>query len=700
MKLPDLPASELERQLRPHDPDAPDTRAGEILDGFTGLAAAATGIPIAPPPSFDADRSELRASQERLAVALEASGLGLWEYEPRAGALYLTAGWMRLIRSDGPDRVMPLKELLHHLPPDELARLWDAGRKLLAGEIPRLSVEHRIFAADGSLVWCLTEAQVMQRAADGQPRKLVGTSKDITERRQADAELRRALEAADQASRAKTEFLATMSHEIRTPLNGVIGLTQLLADAPLPPMEKDSVAMIASCARSLLSLVNNILDFSRIEAGRLTLDVVPTDLVLLVRDVSDLFSVQAAEKGIRFDLRHEADVPRWIAADPARLRQILLNLLGNALKYTAKGGFSLHVRAEGAGAARLLCFQVFDTGIGIAQADQARLFTRFTQVGAATGRTQAGSGLGLAISRQLAQLMGGDIALASLAGRGSTFTLRIPLHEARAPAAPPATAAHAVPSGVRILLAEDNEVNQLVAQRLLARLGYTEVTPVFTGRAAVDACTRQAFDLVLMDCQMPVMDGWEAARALRAMGIEVPILALTASATAGDRERCLGCGMNDFMTKPVEVEVLAQKLGRWLARAAAPPPPPAAAALGAAGTAFDEAVLQAHFDDDGAFFAEARSVFLRQTGEALAGLAAAGEPFDAAAARRVMHRIRGSAAMVGARWLAAVCRRAEEAEAAPRDAFAGWIEEAGRALEAFVQRSAPRVPAGETPSAR
>ncbi|RYF15694.1 MAG: response regulator [Comamonadaceae bacterium] len=514
---------------------------------------------------------------------------------------------------------------------------------------------------------------------------MILTYTDVTAARRADAELRRALEAADQANQAKSDFLATMSHEIRTPLNGVIGLTQLLAGANLPPMESDSVLMIDSCAKSLLSLVDNILDLSKIEAGRLTLDMVPTDLVQLVQEVSDVFSVRAAEKGIRFDLRHERHVPRWISADPGRLRQVLLNLLGNALKFTSEGGFSLHVFTRDTEAGAELCFEVFDTGIGISPEDQARLFTRFTQVDASSRRRHSGTGLGLAISRQLSQLMGGDVTLVSRAGHGSTFTVRIPLQLAAAPRAETAAALQVVKTDARVLLVEDNEVNQLVAQRMLAKLGYTNVTPALTGREAVDACSRAPFDLVLMDCQMPVMDGWEATEQLRAMGVKAPILAFTASATSGDRDRCIAAGMNDYLTKPVELAILADKMQRWLegvpehakeaATAAAPSQP-----------VFDRETLTTRFLGDTSLFSEAREMFVRHTRQLLDELPRA--QLDLPALRKAMHRIRGSAAMLGAAWLADVTLQVELDEEATEAEILPRLDEARRAFEAFEAESA------------
>ncbi|MCE3272763.1 MAG: hypothetical protein K0S57_3160 [Ramlibacter sp.] len=664
-------------------------RARKVGPELAPMAFVGTLVDVTPTVLLE---RELQHKNRQLARALEASGLGLWEMDLRSGEVHLSPGWARMLKVSGRTEDIRPADALRFFLPEDMARVAQGRRQLLKGEIPHLSLEHQMRTEDGSLVWVLTEAEVSERGPDGRALYVVGTSKDITERKRADAELRLALQAADAASQAKSDFPATMSHEIRTPLNGVIGLTQLLAGADLPPMEKDSVGMIDSCAKSLLSLVDNILDFSKIEAGRLTLDVVPTDLRQLVNEVADVFTVRAAEKGIRFDLRQDASLPRWIAADPGRLRQILLNLLGNALKFTTEGGFSLKVSmAEGEGPQRL-SFQVFDTGMGISASDQARLFHRFSQVDASPSRRHEGTGLGLAISRQLAQLMGGDVTLVSRLGHGSTFTVTIPLHVAAAPAQVERPAEHRVRQDVRILLAEDNEVNQLVAQRLLAKLGYPNVTVAFTGREAVQACRSGRYDLVLMDCQMPVMDGLEAARILRDDGMRAPIIAFTASATSGDRDRCLAAGMDDYLTKPVEMAVLADKLRRWLGDApAVEAPDPAARAASSALPAFDTNAIEERFYGDVELFQQARDLFLRQTRQGLAGAAGIRDGRQLA---RLAHRIRGSAAALGASQLAALCQRLEEeGEAlAPAEMQRG-LQDAAARLEAFSASSQQAVSA-------
>lgn len=629
------------------------------------------------------DATETIRLGEQLSRALDASGLGLWELDLRTRQVYLSRSWAQLLGYPAQEMVLGEEAALKLLPAEELPRLWAEWRKMFKGASGHMSLEHRHAKANGERIWVLTEAQVAERGPDGRVVKVVGTCKNITARKQRDADLRAAMDAAAQASRAKSDFLATMSHEIRTPLNGVIGLAQVLSTSRLPASEAEAVRMIDSCAKSLLSLVDNILDFSKIEAGKLTLEEVPTDINALVRELGDLFRVRATDKGIRFRAGLAPGVPQWVLADPGRLRQILLNLLGNALKFTSEGSFSLHVSKVRRGEVEHLAFAVADTGIGIPKADQARLFTRFTQVDASASRRFQGTGLGLAISRQLGQLMGGEVELDSAPGEGSVFTLRIPLRPAAAPAAKPVDSNRACRVDARILLAEDNEVNQLVAQRMLASLGYQSVTTVDDGLQALAAWDRQAFDLVLMDCQMPGMDGLQATRELRARGIQVPVIAFTASATSGDRDACLEAGMNDYLTKPVERAVLADKLLRWLEDV-----PEAVAAPAPAGVpVFDARVLDDIFFGEREMYEQARGLFVRQARPMLEQLAPAIAAADWDAVRHLAHKIRGGAGTLGACLLAQLCGKIEEAVGDTNAPHGAWAQEAASAFEAYLSES-------------
>jgi PAS domain S-box-containing protein len=629
---------------------------------------------------------QVRLSEQRLALAMDAAQLSLWEYDAADGDVQVSGRWAGLIGLPSHAALRAPRDLARFGPREDALRLSRAWHALLTGRSHRLALEHRVHTTAGEVVWLLTEGQVCERDAQGRARKVIGTCKDITQRRRADATLQLALEAADEASQAKSDFLATMSHEIRTPINGVIGLTQLLSGAPLPERERGYVGMIDSCARSLLSLVDNILDFSKIEAGRVALDEAAVDLPALVREIGDVFTVRAAEKDICFTCTLDPAVPGVVRIDAPRLRQILLNLLGNALKFTSTGGFSLRLETAVDEAGPRLRFAVSDTGIGIAPDDQARLFARFTQADASASRRFQGTGLGLAISRDLARLMGGDIAIESRQGTGSTFTLELPLEPATGmPAQPVANAAPLRPEAA-ILLVEDNEVNRLVAHGLLAGLGYTRVATAVDGRDAVAACEREPFDLLLMDCQMPEMDGFQATATLRARGLRVPILALTAHAMTGDRERCLDAGMDDYLTKPVDPQVLARKLRQWL-EAAAPEGFDSAPAPLELADSFDAAALADRFLGNAALYAKARDLFLQRTLATLhAMVEAAGG--DDEALRRLAHKIKGSAATIGAASLATLCAQVEAGGASALGPPDAWLREATAALDDFAARSA------------
>ncbi|MBW8873968.1 MAG: response regulator [Acidobacteria bacterium] len=417
---------------------------------------------------------------------------------------------------------------------------------------------------DGSRMFLEINASLIEY--EGQT-AILSINRDVTERRKAE-ELRLAKEAAEQADQAKSRFLANMSHEIRTPMAGVLGLVDLLLKTELSATQRGYGELIQSSAASLLRLIDDVLDFSKIEAGRLTLERVPFDLHATLREIVELLRFRAGARYTELGLALGAEVPQWVWGDPGRLRQVLTNLVGNAVKFTEDG--AVDVEAERLADGRLR-FRIRDTGIGIPQEAQGRLFSLFSQADSSTSRRFGGSGLGLAISQRIVEQMGGEIGFDSTPDVGSVFWFILPLDPAAPPAPPailPGHTAAAGPNGrrYRILVAEDNAINQLVITHELAVLGY-EVVAVNNGLEALQAVEKDAFDLVLMDCQMPELDGYEASRRIRESpgeSREVPIVALTAHALKEDLERCLAAGMNDTITKPFREEVLRQKLERWL----------------------------------------------------------------------------------------------------------------------------------------
>ncbi len=384
------------------------------------------------------------------------------------------------------------------------------------------------------------------------------------------------------ASKAKGEFLANMSHEIRTPMNGVVGMVGLLLDTPLTPLQREFAHTIKISADSLLSIINDILDFSKIEAGKLACEKVDFHLFETIKNVVDLLQPRADSKGIQFHYRIHENVSPALVGDPTRLRQILLNLLGNALKFTRQGEVGLEIsRLSESDSAVTLCFTVRDTGIGISEEVRGKLFQSFTQADTSTTRRFGGTGLGLAITRRLVELLGGTIEVTSEVGRGSTFwfTLQFPKQKATGlvvgdgtPAtttqAPEPAAAGQKP---RILLAEDNRINQFVGTLQLKKFGYHQVDVVNHGRLAVEAWQRDHHGIIFMDCQMPELDGYQATQAIRDLEKSghhprTYIIALTANAMLGDRDRCLAAGMDDYLAKPVNEDELQAVLERMSRR--------------------------------------------------------------------------------------------------------------------------------------
>jgi PAS domain S-box-containing protein len=566
----------------------------------------------------------------------------------------------------------------------ELARRFERQeRAVFALGKPVLNEEMFLPGEGGSAGQWLSVTRVPLRDPDGKVVGLVGISHEITRQKQAETELRNAKEAAEAASRAKDDFLRNMSHEMRTPLGAAMNMVELVLATPLAEDQSQCLQTAKAAADHLLGVIDDVLDFSKLRARKLELHPAPFSLRHAVSDTFGWLTPLATRRGLKLGRQVDSDVPERLVGDLKRLRQVLVNLIGNALKFTHEGEVALRVARVTEPASGLrregevwLRFEVRDTGIGIPEEKQRSIFDAFTQADSSTTRKYGGTGLGLAISASLVELLGGTIRVESAPGKGSRFhfTARFqpdtepgPTPPVRPASEPPRTRA------LRILLAEDSEHNQQSVVRFLRKMGHTAAV-VENGREALDALEREAFDLVLMDVQMPVLDGLDATRQQRARetdGKRVPIIALTAHAMPGDRERCLQAGADDYVTKPISFPELAGAIARVAGAGGAEDDP-----------GFDEKQALARLDDDREMLRDDIKRFLASSPGEMAQLREAVARHDAEGLAKAAHKFVAHVGKFSEDGKLLSRRLEEEARGGDLDRAGRWLVE----LTALVER--------------
>ena len=553
------------------------------IDGFIGIATNITDSRNA--------AEVLRFERERLDMALTGGELGTWDWNIQTGEEIWDSRWASLLGEQLADLDPHIDTFVKRVHPEDISDVQTRAQNHFDGLSPIFEAEFRVLQKTGEWRWVQSRGRLMQRDEDGNPRRMLGTMADISARKEAEKQLIAARKSADNANRSKSEFLANMSHEIRTPVTSILGYSELLSSPGLNAEEMNShVSTIQSSAHHLLTIINDVLDLSKIEAGKMTLEFRQVFPVQLIAEVLSSLEPQALAKNLIIKAQSIGPIPRVIVSDAVRLRQILINLLGNAIKFTDSGSVNLTVRIapKSADGIDRLAFDVTDTGIGMDPDQLAGLFQPFMQADASTTRRFGGTGLGLSICRRMARLLDGDISVTSELGLGSTFSVSVAmgslgeaelLESASFQLAASDAGLEKVVAGDlrlngRFLLAEDNPVNRWFLETILRRAGATidvaengvsvleKVSASMERNGDSDSSIR-GYDLILMDMQMPVLDGYEATRRLREQGYKGPILALTAHAMAEDRKKCLEAGCSDYATKPIAKSQLLKLCHKW-----------------------------------------------------------------------------------------------------------------------------------------
>jgi len=504
----------------------------------------------------------IRLNEQRLNLATHAGKVGTWDYDVLTKKIYWNDVMFEMKQRDPASYDPNMDRSSEMLHPDDRERVIKTFEQALQGEQSHYEIECRVILPRGNIIHTRSSAVIL-RDRTGKPFRVVGVEIDITAEK-------RVIEAALAADKAKSEFLAMMSHEIRTPMNGVLGFTGLLAETSLTPEQQDYVETIQSSGQHLLNLINDILDLSKVESGRVRIRTASFAIRPFLSELVELLRPRAEEKHLDYRLGVDPDVPLCIDTDRTRLGQILTNLLGNGVKFTEQGKVSLQVNArriDGSAELWRWTFTIRDTGPGIDAGALPRIFEPFYQADLSPARRHGGTGLGLSISRKLARLLGGDITVTSERGVGSQFTATVAARAGNVEEKEDRGPAQFAPgqfADKHVMVVEDNAVSRRLCALQLSRLG-CRVETAETGAEAIEKYSRHPFDALLMDIQMPGMDGLETTRRIRALGKKrCPIIALTANVMPDDREKCAEAGMDDYLSKPLKLEILARTLARWI----------------------------------------------------------------------------------------------------------------------------------------
>lgn len=501
---------------------------------------------------------QLQKGLERLELVLDGAQLGIWDWNVQTNDVVFNKRWKSMLGYEEQELANELDTWTKVLCPDDAEYVYGVLNQHLEGKIPVYATEHRVKHKDGHWVWILDIGCVVEWDDEGKPLRATGIHQDISRRKGLEFELKEAVDKAKAASQAKSMFLANMSHEIRTPMAGILGAGRLILESCLDEEQKELAEMMVTSTENLLDILNDILDLNKIEANKLDIEHIPMQPAEVLANVVQLFQQKADEKGLRIELDVAPDMPNWVLGDPTRIRQIALNLLGNALKFTHRG--TVRIRLEPNGDS-LAAMSVEDTGIGMTEDQLEHIFEHFQQADSSTCRKYGGTGLGTTISKRLAELMGGHIEVQSEKGIGSCFTVTF---EAEPTPAPPEVETINLERDYNktVILAEDNLINRKIAQKILSGLGIQTIVANH-GKDVIEHIS-QPHHLILMDSQMPIMDGLAATRALRKQGYSRPIVALSANVFRDDQENYRAAGMDGFIPKPFSKQQLVETLDTFL----------------------------------------------------------------------------------------------------------------------------------------